>query len=228
MSESFDWTAIDLVVFDVDGTLYRQSGMRKRMARDLLINAVCTLSLRNFKVLRFYRKCREELGEKETSALEQRTLEATAEACGCDIASVQAIVSEWMDTRPLPYLASLRYPGLPELFAGLKAAGKTIGILSDFPATDKMAALNLPADIVVSAADPDVGLSKPHPKGLETVIARANTTPARSVLIGDRWERDGLAAQRAGATSLIRSEAPLSNWTSFTAFDDLIFAPVLA
>ena len=35
-----DWKDIRLVVFDVDGTLYRQRPLRLRMARDLVLHAV--------------------------------------------------------------------------------------------------------------------------------------------------------------------------------------------
>lgn len=33
-----DWDRLHLVVFDVDGTLYRQRPLRLRMARDLLFH----------------------------------------------------------------------------------------------------------------------------------------------------------------------------------------------
>jgi hypothetical protein len=66
-----------------------------------------------------------------------------------------------------------RYPSLPEFFAGLRRKGKVIGILSDYPATAKLEGLGLAADHVVSAGDKGIGLLKPHPRGLEALIAAA-------------------------------------------------------
>jgi len=58
-------------------------------------------------------------------------------------------------------------------------------------------------------------------------LARANSPPQNTVLIGDRVDRDGLAAARAGARCLIRSSAPRKGWTTFARYDSPIFAPVL-
>jgi FMN phosphatase YigB (HAD superfamily) len=46
----------------------------------------------------------------------------------------------------------VRNPHLVELIAALKRQGKIIGIFSDYPATDKLAAMGLLADHVVAAA----------------------------------------------------------------------------
>ena len=46
------------------------------------------------------------------------------------------------------------------MFAGLQRAGKKIGIFSDYPATEKLAAMGLAVHHVVAAND--VGLLKPR------------------------------------------------------------------
>ena len=40
-----DWRDIRLVVFDVDGTLYKQRSLRLRMGRDMVIHAVAKREL---------------------------------------------------------------------------------------------------------------------------------------------------------------------------------------
>jgi FMN phosphatase YigB (HAD superfamily) len=70
-------------------------------------------------------------------------------------------------------------------------------------------------------------LLKPHPRGLEVLIAAAGVKPHETILIGDRPERDGLAARHVGAWALIRSSRPVEGWQSVTSFDDAVFAPVL-
>ncbi len=202
--------------------------MRRLMARDLLLHSARSLSLRSLAVLRTYRREREALGEQGMPGFDLEARERAAAAAGCPAEAVAEIVSEWIDRRPLKYLAALRYDGLAELFAALGRSGRTIGVLSDFPAAGKMAALELPADIIVSATDPGIGVSKPSPAGLRAVMARADATSEETLMIGDRWDRDGLAAQACGAHCLIRSDRPQPGRPCFSGFADDIFSPVLA
>jgi len=221
------WEDITLVVFDVDGTLYDQRSLRVRMARDMALSAVARRSVRFIAVVAAYRRIRERLGEREAGDFESVLVAETAAAAGCSVEVVRAVVAEWIETRPLPYLARCRYPGLPSLFAGLRRSGKIIGVFSDYPAQAKLAALDLSADLVACAPDPGIGYLKPHPRGLESLIAAAGVTPGQTLLIGDRHDRDGLAAQRAGARILLRSSKPIDGWQTFRRYDDPLFSPIL-
>src|SRR3546814_17140837 len=57
-----DWDNIDLVVFDMDGTLYDQRRLRARMLMALAGEAVRSRTLRVPAVLQTFRRCRETLG----------------------------------------------------------------------------------------------------------------------------------------------------------------------
>ena len=223
---SADWDGIRLVVFDVDGTLYRQRPLRLRMARDLALHALGG-GWGTIAVLRRFRHLREELGEARVEDFAGRLIAETAADSGRTPDEVRAIVGRWIDRHPLPYLLACRYAGLPALFAGLRRHGKTIGVLSDYPAAAKLAALELAADHIVTADDPDIGVLKPHPKGLATLIQRADTTPAATLMIGDRADRDGLVAQQVGARVLLRAARPIAGWQTFARFDEALFAPML-
>lgn len=222
-----DWAAIDLVVFDVDGTLYRQSSLRLRMAREMLVHAAAKRNWRHVSILSAYRRIREELGDTETEDFDAILMERTAGSCRVPREMVHATIAEWIETRPLRHLGSSRYPGLGDLFEGLRSRGKQIGIYSDYPAVAKLQALELEADHIVCASDPHVGILKPHPRGLQKLMVAAGVTPRQTLLIGDRVERDGLAAQRAGAACLIRSDKPREGFRTFARFDDSVFSPVL-
>ena len=223
-----DWNGIALVVFDVDGTLYNQRLLRTLMARDLLLHTVAKRDLGVVSTLRAFRRIRERLGEQEAGDFERLSLAGTAAAVGGSPEAVHATVTEWMEVRPLPYLARCRYPGVIELFAGLRRQGKTIGILSDYPARAKLAALGLCADHLVSAGDDGVGFLKPHTRGLELLMEKARAGAQSTVVIGDRPERDGLVARRLGVRALIRSSAALPGWQTFPAYDAPLFASLLA
>jgi HAD superfamily hydrolase (TIGR01549 family) len=218
-----DWERIRLVVFDVDGTLYNLSRLRLLMGRDLLLHAARSLSLETADVVGGYRRIREQFGERETSDLEDALVEETALATKCSPPRIRTIVEEWIERRPLRYLARCRYPGIEELFAGLRRSGKIIGIFSDYPARAKLSALGLYADHIVCATDGSIGVLKPHPRGLSALIDAAGATARETVLIGDRADRDGLAARRIGAWPLVKSAKPLPGWQTFSKFDGAPF-----
>ncbi len=220
-----DWRYVDFVAFDVDGTLYDQRALRLRMMRDMILHAAGKRSLTAMSVIRTYRLVRERLGDQEVAGFERILVDETASRVGCSKELVGSVVSEWIHVRPLRHLPACRYPKLQELFAGLRRSGKTIGILSDYPALKKLLALGLDADVIVCAGEEGVERLKPHPQGLEVLMARAGAVPARTMLIGDRIERDGFAAERAGAKCLIRSRRPKDGWTTFDRYDAPLFAP---
>ena len=223
----WDWSGIHLVVFDVDGTLYKQRPVRLRMACDMLRYAIFQRNLKVIAVVAKYRQIKERLSDEQVDNFEPILIADTAAATGTSPEAVRTIVSEWIDQRPLRYVASCRYSGLPELFAGLRRVGKSIGILSDYPANAKLAALKLNANHIIFTGDSNVGLLKPHPRGLEMLIRAAGVLPSATLVIGDRVERDGVAACRAGARVLIRSSKAIAGWQTFKSFDDPLFAPVL-
>jgi HAD superfamily hydrolase (TIGR01549 family) len=221
---TLDWDGIRLVVFDVDGTLYDQRGLRFRMLREMLLASIRSRDIDFIRVLRAYRRIREELGDSLHQDFERELTSRTAALVGCSEDEVRATAGEWLERRPLRHLIRYRYPRLPELFRGLRKHGKKIGIFSDYPAPAKLAALELDADVVVCASDADVGVLKPHPRGLQVLMARAATSPAETILIGDRPERDGLAAQAAQVRPLIRSRKPIDGWHTFARYDDPLFS----
>ena len=84
-----------------------------------------------------------------------------------------------------------------------------IGIFSDYPATDKLAAMGLAAHHVVAASD--VGLLKPHATGLQSLMTAASATAHDTLFIGDRADRDGVAGQRAGVR-ILRAKKEALEW----------------
>ena len=222
-----NWDDFRLVVFDVDGTLYSQKAMRLRMLGEILWHVALTRSLITPKILRIYRELRETIGDQNVDGFEEVLIARAAEQTRVSSETIHALVSEWLERRPLAHIHACRYAHLVELFTALKRHGKSIGIFSDYPAVEKLKALGLSADYIVAAGDANVGILKPHPRGLEVLIKMAGVTPAETVFIGDRTERDGEVAKRAGAQALIRSSKPLDGWVGFASFSDPLFAPLL-
>jgi len=222
-----DWDGIEFVVFDVDGTLYCQHRLRVRIMRDMLVDAAARRTLDAIVILRAYRRIRERLAEEEVADFESVLIAETAIATTRSPEQVRSMTEEWIERRPLRYLAACRYPGLHALFAGLRRKGTAIGILSDYPAAAKLSALGLHAEHLVCASDNGVGLLKPNPSGLQAIIAAAGKMPRQTVLIGDRADRDGAAARRLGAWPLIKSARPIKECATFATFNDPVFQSVL-
>lgn len=223
MLTEVDWRDIRLVAFDVDGTLYSQRQLRPRMARDMILYSLRRWDLTAISVVSTYRRERERLGAEEVADFDRILIAETAKTTSVSPERVQEIVSEWIETRPLQYLRSCLFSGVPELFAGLKRSGKKIGIFSDYAAAEKLAAMGLEADHMVAACD--VGLLKPHPIGLQSLMASGGVTAGETLFIGDRADRDGLSGKRAGVKTLIKSSKPIDGFQTFATFHDLLFDP---
>ena len=221
MTTAIAWDSVRLVVFDVDGTLYDQRRLRLAMAAQLGWHCLCRLNLRTARVLRHYRHFREQMADREIRDFERAAQADLVATYGADKAALRELIADWMEIRPLPHLAAARRPGVTDLFNRLCAAGKAIGIVSDYPARAKLAARGLNADFVVSATDREVNVMKPDPAGLLRVMALAGVSPAETVMIGDRPERDGEAARRAGVQTLIIGAESSSHWTGFKHFREI-------
>lgn len=222
-----DWPAIRLVVFDVDGTLYDQRPVRLAMARRLLVHSALRLSARDLKALSVFRALRERAADKALVDFEPVVIEEAAFAARCTPERMAELVRDWIETRPLPLLRSARADGVDRLFAALRTSGRRVAVWSDHPVREKLAALGLEADDTAGAVDPDLGRLKPDPAGLELLMRRAGARASQTLMIGDRADRDGEAATRAGVRFLLRSRKPLAGWTTFPRYDDPVFAPVL-
>jgi len=225
---AIDWAAVKLVVFDLDGTLYEQRPVRLGMAGDLLLHSLRTRSLRDFQLVRAYRKLREELAE----AGEPSFMDALHAQLGARHRraphEVAALAEEWLERRPLKRLLGARIAGADALFTALRRSGRKVGVWSDYPVAHKLASLGLEADYVCAATDPEIARLKPDPTGLLRMLEQANVRPHEALMIGDRPERDGEAAARACVPFLLRTRKSIAEHHCAADFQDPLFGAVLS
>jgi HAD superfamily hydrolase (TIGR01549 family) len=218
-----NWQEISLVVFDVDGTLYDQRCLRFKMIGQLLGHCVRHPGdLRLLRQISRYRRSREELAEEEAHGIADLQYRRPALELNEEPAEIRRTVEEWILQRPLRFLRPCRYAKVADFMTALRKEGKTVAVLSDYPAADKLRALDLAADLVVSAVDPEVDRLKPHPKGLQRTLELAGVEADRCLLIGDRDDRDGECARRAGVGYLIKAARPVDRQSQFGDFAELV------
>lgn len=196
------------VVMDVDGTMYSQGSVRRRMAVRLAGFAVRhpVLGLRTVRCLRAYRQAQEQLrAQIGTRPVAPSQVELAARRCGSSAGFLTECVQRWMETAPLEAIRKARYTGLLEFCEWAKQAGLRLAVLSDYDPREKLRALEVEEyfPVIACAQDPDIGVFKPNPAGLRAAARRLGVLPEEMVYIGDRPEVDGAAAIAAGVTGVI-------------------------
>ncbi len=199
------------LLFDLDGTLYRQAPLRLRMAVELLVSPLRgpLAALRAARGVAVFRRTREELRGEEGD-LERLQYARAAERVGVDEAQLEAWVHEWIHERPLRHLGRLRAPGLEELLDALAERGVRAGIFSDYPARAKLEALGVDGrfDPMLCATDPEIDAFKPNPRGFLRACEIWGLAPAEVLYVGDRAEVDAEGARRAGMPCVLVGGSP--------------------
>ena len=197
------------LIFDLDGTLYRQAPVRRGMLLRLLLH--CGRhpkdGLRTISFIRHFQRAQEELRHSGASADQlklacRRARVATSWGLNC--------IEHWFNERPLDLIAQSIYPELPKFLERARTAGFTLAVVSDYPAERKLRALGI-LDFfssVVSSSDSRVGCFKPSPNGIRIALEELRVPASRALYIGDRPEVDAEAAKRADMSCVIIGSHP--------------------
>jgi putative hydrolase of the HAD superfamily len=191
-------------LIDLDGTLYVPFPVKLAMAAELaLLGAGAALLLRRF---RHEHEAVRSLGLEGDPFRHQ--IERTAAALGLSTDEVEGRVRTWMIDRPGKWLRLFRRRSLLAEIAAFRHAGGKTALVSDYPASQKLRSLGSLElfDVVVASGEPG-GPSrlKPHPSGMLRAADQLGVSAADCLVIGDRTDADGVAAQAAGmAFRLVR------------------------
>jgi HAD superfamily hydrolase (TIGR01509 family) len=223
-SSGIDWTRLDGVIFDIDGTLFDHLALRRPMMARLLASVLTLrMSPRDLRALQLFRKERDRLAFQEADNVGRRQYEVVAEKLGRSAAEIEAIADRWMCREPLVLVPRYAFPGAGDLIQALRRRGLRLGVFSDYPADGKLRALGLEVEVARDAAQAGIGRLKPHPEGFLHVARALGVEPARCLIIGDRDDRDGAAAQRGGFPFLkkVGPKAPCASG-AFHHYVDLV------
>jgi len=197
------------IIFDVDGTLYRQGPLRRavfyRLLRAHIYHPARLVS--TARCLYAYRAAQETLRTSPPvwQDIAEAQLQLASERAGVRPEILLACITRWMEEEPLDLLADFRHEGIKELLREVKQRGLRLGVFSDYPASRKLEAMGIQDhfDVVVTAQDAEVQRFKPNPHGLQVTLHRLGVAAHEALCVGDRADVDGIAALRAGIPCII-------------------------
>jgi phosphoglycolate phosphatase/putative hydrolase of the HAD superfamily len=213
--------SIKLIIMDVDGTIYDQPRLRRKMLFELLGHyLVRPWKWRDVLSIVHFRREREFGVQKQAESIDAAQYEWAAEKSGHPPERIRTLVEEWMYQRPLKHILSCKRLGLDEFVDQLKLKGIQLAFLSDHPPAAKLEVLSLGEFQSFSATHPEINTLKPSPNGLLYIARSLGVPPDACLVIGDRDDRDGEAARRANMKYMILSSEADGN-TRIACFDDV-------
>jgi FMN phosphatase YigB (HAD superfamily) len=188
----------DAWLIDLDGTLYHSLPVKLAMAAELCLGGPTV-----WRTISQFRKQHEKVREQAQLDADPFTiqLEATAKSLKQSVEKTKSIVTRWMIERPGKWLKLFRRSKLLNRIAIFRANGGRTALVSDYPASQKLAAMQADDlfDVVVASGEADQLQSlKPNPASYLLAAQKLDIVPDRCLVIGDRQDADGLAASNAG------------------------------
>lgn len=196
---------LKLIIFDVDGTLYDQSKLRKRMFFSIIkYYLVRPWRLNEILIIYHFRKEREKKHGFSSADLVNDQYRWCADKTNIPLDKVKKVIDKWIFDFPNQYLETAMFPDVRAFFHLIENKGILRAVYSDYDAKVKMEKMQLSADFIVSSTDVEVNAFKPLPNGINYILAKLNiNNKANCLFIGDRPELDGACANNAGIPFLL-------------------------
>src|ERR1035438_5836588 len=193
-SMNVDPRLLQAIVFDVDGTLYRQAGLRRAM----MFRVLRGMALRpgsGVATVRARPGARHAQGRRRGGAGAERAGGAVAARVG----------ARWREHEPLALLGRFVDPALRAFLVAARSRGLALGVFSDYPAASKLGAMGLTEffSVVVAGLDAAVQRFQPPPCGLGESLRRLGAPPDRALYVGDRHDVDAAVARALGVPCVI-------------------------
>jgi len=203
--KNISWDRLQLVIFDVDGTLYNQSKLRKIMFIKLFSYYIIRIwKYRDLLILYHFRKEREKMAGYKGKDLEEEQYTWCAKKTNEKVSRIKRVIDKWIFNAPNDYLERCMYPDVNVFLSELKNNGIKTAVYSDYNASVKLAKMKVHVDFELSSTDKRVSALKPLPDGILVILNEMEVTDKKDCLfVGDRFELDGICAENAGVPFLL-------------------------
>ena len=196
------------VAFDLDGTLYDQKKLRLNMAWRLgVFYLFHPHRIKELLLLKTFRSVRDDWDQikdpNTTGDTDQAIYAHVAGMHNTDPKRVETVVRRWIYEDPLSALPKYTDTDLAAYIAKLRQNHIPVLIFSDYPIEDKLRALSIPADGMYAPGDERQIELKPSPSGLLQILKDLDLAKEQLLMVGDRDEKDGESARRAGVDYVI-------------------------
>ncbi len=189
----------ETLIFDLDGTLYHQLPVRIFMAVWMIMHYVLRpMKYRELLAVLKYRELREKLFRNDDEDFHARQINETSRIFGLRPDETERIINSWMNNKPLKLVKTFRRKKLLSKLKELQTSGKIIIVYSDYPVKEKLRALNFEPDKYYWSNDGFINCMKPSASGLLRIIRELKLNAQNILYVGDRYDRDGECAGRAG------------------------------
>ena len=178
--------------------------------------------IKELRILQTFRKLREKNIWEEDALLENEQYRVTAKVLNVSEEMVFAVVQRWIFKIPLGYLPKCRYPFVVEFINTLHEKKIQTATFSDYPAKEKTRCLGINDCKHFCSTDEQINRFKPDPRGLFTIMESLGFSTRQCLYIGDRDDRDGECARRAGMDYLLLSKNKSSTAPFFQNYQQLI------
>ncbi|HTW83984.1 MAG TPA: HAD family hydrolase [Candidatus Sulfotelmatobacter sp.] len=204
--------AIDCVLFDLDDTLhddttaYRAAAKAaaEMVARERGVDAQALADAYDGEAMTFWHSLTAESLNRAIGDERQRMWDTALRAVGIDDPALAARAAQAYVAARADVLALS--PGALDVLTNLRARGCRLGLVTNgFAAThhDKIDRLGLREKMDAFFLADEVGMVKPDPELFRHACAVLGSTPERTAMVGDRYERDVVGAAEAGLFTVL-------------------------
>jgi putative hydrolase of the HAD superfamily len=198
---------IEVVLFDLDDTLHDDTlayqSAAEEVARELAAeHGIDALALKAAYIAQaegFWKRISVDLLQTKLSAVRRQLWQAALESVGLDNAEIADRSAQRYNAYRHKYYTP--FPGAVELLESLRARGKKLGMVTNGLSEthrDKISSLRIGEYFDAIFIADEVGMLKPDPLLFAHACAVLGSAPARSAMVGDRYDRDIRGAIEAG------------------------------
>jgi len=197
--------ALKAIAFDIDGTLYPDLGLRRRLIPFTLRHSPFLLAFSRASAILHAEAAQERPGPADLASFRLHQAELVAASLGVSreraFALAERIVYEELEAF---FVKVELYPGVQACLETLAAAGFSLGALSDFPAQAKLGHLGLSGLIPLAMTSEASGRLKPSPKPFLDLAAALGQPPESILYVGNSVRYDVRGAKAAGMRTALR------------------------